>query len=1399
MGNRRALIISPSYDGEKFEYLQGGNSLGNFLTHQLEGKGHYEVKHLKGTVSKALFRVELASLLSVGAGGQLLIFFYGHGVIQNNLGVFVTSDAENMDSGVSMYELAIGVSMSAASEVIVILDCCHAAAALKSSFETINLTITNSPGRVFLAACNEKQSAYEAPHPEYGLLGKFSAAVIDAISGKVRSVIGSEGIVRGSSIGRYLTEKITAWDQTSVFQAFESGDRLCIITRGFHTFEDLEPTGGESSDCMVLGVPFKPSLIFEGRDAELNTLIDTILVGSNVAVCATIEGLGGIGKTELTLQFIYHAKIQKHFSTVIWIDASGAIEAQWENITQLLSIRVETPSIEVIIRDIGRALNQRGKALIIIDNANQWNEISHLFPNNIPLLVTTRTVDFGGTAFKHQELSFLTTEAAKKILLSIEPKLESDEQIPELVQRLEGHALAIELAGLTIKTLGISISDYLTRLKNHQGDLQNVIQKTKHQRTVEQCLFFTWDRLSDAAKQLWIYAAMFAPVSASRELLHYIYKGSEQVSYQIEDIASYEDVSLKEQLRYQNNLFEFGFDEAYTELYGYGILSRVEGQTRDNQWWNMHRLVRDFSINKISRFHRLWYLLNISEWTRVKSYLSENEIPHVVNAILDSAQHLGNLNTSLGDRSLHSEISFRTSSKRGISYDPLRLLNYVEGAMKSPKVISILAEGISNPNTDVQLQAIELLKYSQAADEFIEPLITNLGSHSDEVKRVSLDRLLNLAEDNQQTGFINLKVLRALQDCEWFVLDFITSCRQISFWDKRVLDQLSVSASLKTNAGITARILIASYLLEKNENSFRQLMDHIVNIEIKETGTLVKVLSFIDSNTSPKINEWLVNLASSKDEKLHSNLIDTYVRLQSPVFLKPLLHLFHLKEASFDLDNLIDSLLQFAETGNRTEIEDAFIQKLGQKDLRCDDDELDHLIEVAGKLNLNAALPSLRNILGRSTAGFETISKVIVQLTNDGNKAETISILADVVKNNKVDNYELDPILEIITEYRHVDSVQPLLKRIKKDLWYAEKLITTVAALVDENNQTEIEQTFLAILKKNDTNDNAVKEIYRTLIILGNKNIAELLYTRIQTGKLKGSADKEWITLLTAASLNGDVRVGVNILELLDISLNKELLSVIRDCGSIDDLRSIVRQNRLDHIYSKDLLKLVMFLRHNFLAGEIKKRGLKQYLESAISNVESSLPEKNAAVFLYIARFHECGEDCVVGVGVKNVLGTEIPADHLDKYWLFALFHPVPFDKIFLEFLSADIEKFYLTSQLIEFYLNDKINDVKFFLDYLGKNNILFQEAQLISYLFADTVGTQVTAATALGLSKADYALPQLLGLTKSEEKSIQAAALDAIIQINPADLSSLLKQLLSEKLPNNFQEEVHLAAATKP
>jgi hypothetical protein len=120
-------------------------------------------------------------------------------------------------------------------------------------------------------------------------------------------------------------------------------------------------------------LPFPRNLQFVGRRGELNRLKQKLLVNKDCQKVA-ISGLGGIGKTQVTLQFAYSIKKDCPEFSIFWVQALSmeTFEQGYIDIARALGIHQRQENKE----DVKLLVQQRlctksaGKWLLIVDNAD---------------------------------------------------------------------------------------------------------------------------------------------------------------------------------------------------------------------------------------------------------------------------------------------------------------------------------------------------------------------------------------------------------------------------------------------------------------------------------------------------------------------------------------------------------------------------------------------------------------------------------------------------------------------------------------------------------------------------------------------------------------------------------------------------------------------------------------------------------------------------------------------------------------------------------------------------------------------------------------------------------------------------------------------------------------------
>ena len=149
---------------------------------------------------------------------------------------------------------------------------------------------------------------------------------------------------------------------------------------------------------------------FTGREEILESVRSKLSSGSRAAVTQAIAGLGGVGKTQLAIEYAYRHAAE--YDAVLWVGADGAEQAA-ANLAQQavaipqLGVTVETPQDDAL-RAVLAWLEHTPGWLLIFDNANHPNDVRPLLPRSLGLdgtvgrgghvLITSRHRDWSGTA-----------------------------------------------------------------------------------------------------------------------------------------------------------------------------------------------------------------------------------------------------------------------------------------------------------------------------------------------------------------------------------------------------------------------------------------------------------------------------------------------------------------------------------------------------------------------------------------------------------------------------------------------------------------------------------------------------------------------------------------------------------------------------------------------------------------------------------------------------------------------------------------------------------------------------------------------------------------------------------------------------------------------------------------
>jgi tetratricopeptide (TPR) repeat protein len=272
-------------------------------------------------------------------------------------------------------------------------------------------------------------------------------------------------------------------------------------------------------------VPRNRSLFFVGRERELSTLQEALTRDTRLTVQVALEGLAGVGKTELALQLVHRLASEGCFpGGIFWLEAETPdLRSAWGVALSEHEERSEGSIGQRCAAQVRRIEKAGALALVVLDNVSAWHAGARPGPlpsgAHVRVLVTTRMRNLGGAQFHHLNLDMLEPPHDHELLLSLAGR-DPGPGTRELLEHIDGHALALELAGAFLRTYpGDTAATYLEALREGGAAVERtVVDRTRYAGTAEQAFRTVWDRLPPSTRKAWRLASVFQPEPASRSL-----------------------------------------------------------------------------------------------------------------------------------------------------------------------------------------------------------------------------------------------------------------------------------------------------------------------------------------------------------------------------------------------------------------------------------------------------------------------------------------------------------------------------------------------------------------------------------------------------------------------------------------------------------------------------------------------------------------------------------------------------------------------------------------------------------------------------------------------------------------------------------------------------------------
>ncbi|MFG3461999.1 FxSxx-COOH system tetratricopeptide repeat protein, partial [Streptomyces sp. NPDC047853] len=207
---------------------------------------------------------------------------------------------------------------------------------------------------------------------------------------------------------------------------------------------------------------------FFGRDSEMVQLRAGLLHGRQ-AVVQALHGMGGIGKTQLALEYAH--RFASQYDLVWWVDAEQAdqLPVRYTELADRLGIAKSDAGTEANARALLQHLRTQCNWLLILDNAEQPDQIEPWLPEGPGhVLITSRDPDWHGIA--HQsDLDVFTRADSLAYFQARTPGVTTD-QADLLAQDLGDLPLALAQAAGVLRS-GMTLDRYRQLLTTNTARL----------------------------------------------------------------------------------------------------------------------------------------------------------------------------------------------------------------------------------------------------------------------------------------------------------------------------------------------------------------------------------------------------------------------------------------------------------------------------------------------------------------------------------------------------------------------------------------------------------------------------------------------------------------------------------------------------------------------------------------------------------------------------------------------------------------------------------------------------------------------------------------------------------------------------------------------------------------
>ncbi|MEO0841743.1 MAG: tetratricopeptide repeat protein [Cyanobacteria bacterium J06643_5] len=388
------------------------------------------------------------------------------------------------------------------------------------------------------------------------------------------------------------------------------------------------PSIDTSPKSIPQNLPRSGVIKFVGREKALEKLHQQLQENERVAISA-VTGMGGIGKTELALQYgDRHWKEGTYPGGVCWFRVRDEdVGIQIVNFAR--EIGLQPPDDFDLLNKVKYCWRNwlAGDVLVVFDDVEKYEQIKDYLPPNeerFKILVTTRQ-QWLGQSFKRVILEVLDEEYALELLKSFvkEERIDREkEEAKKLCADLGYLPLGLELVARYLQRKpNLSLVEMRQRLALEHRSLRKASGDMTAQLGVKAAFELSWQELNEKAQELACLLSIFALAPIPWEL--------------VEQCIPEEDKEDLEDIR----------DDL---LVNYSLL-----EDKGKNTYQLHQLIREFLIGKqeelpyVEVMKRGFCMLMAGVGTKIPQIPNQSEIieitpviPHIIETVINLKDYL---------------------------------------------------------------------------------------------------------------------------------------------------------------------------------------------------------------------------------------------------------------------------------------------------------------------------------------------------------------------------------------------------------------------------------------------------------------------------------------------------------------------------------------------------------------------------------------------------------------------------------------------------------------------------------------------------------------------------------------------------------------------------------------